>query len=101
MLQGALVDMFPKDSGAVVLLGDLDTLAASEIFEILEILETRSVPVLAVAGDWRNSGVDVYDIVMRFAEERYAKMRHRKFSAGMYVVIMGEPLEDLPSGDDN
>jgi len=96
MLQRTLENMFPDDSSANLLIGDLDEMPAGEVFEALE---TSLGPVLGVAGDWRRSPVDVYDIVIRFAEERYAKMRHQKFPAGMYVVVMGEPLEDFPIDD--
>lgn len=48
-----------------------------------------------VIGDWRlNKEVDVYDVVLRFAESNFSRIRQAKFKTGSFAVIMANPLTD-------
>lgn len=92
MAEATLADMFGEGCGATVLHGDLDGIGADDAFEALE---AALAPVMVVSGDWRDSpGVDVYDLVTRFAEEHFSKVRHKKFPTGMYVAVMGDLLQE-------
>lgn len=60
--------------------------------EFFEHLEAHAGSSCVIAGDWRGYGFDIYDAAMRFAEDRYGRMRHEKFGNGMYVIVMSMPF---------
>jgi hypothetical protein len=68
-----------------------DGLSSEEVFDILL---ASTDDVIVVHGDWRTSKIDVYDVVLAFAEANFERIRHHKDSFGIYIVVMAEPLED-------
>lgn len=71
-------------------------LTATEIWFKLELFEA---PRLVVGGLWRdNPDIDVYDVVLRYAESNFSRIRQEKFEsgplAGCFAVIMADPLSD-------
>lgn len=58
----------------------------------MEFLLDRTSPIIIVAGDWRNNKNDIYDVVIRFAEDHFGRIRHKKYPVGTYVVVMSERL---------
>lgn len=60
--------------------------------DICAILDDQLAESIVIVGDWRGSKFDVYDVVLRFVEERYGRMRHMKFHAGTYVVVVSKKL---------
>ena len=78
----------------VILEGTCDGLSAEDIGKTLADSPAES---LFVFGDWRKGapvGVDTYDEILRYAEDHYSRLRHRKFNDGGYVVIMAKPLKE-------
>jgi hypothetical protein len=59
---------------------------------IMELLLDKASPVMVVAGDWRDNKDDVYDVVVRFAEDHFRRIRHKKYPIGTYVVIMSDQI---------
>lgn len=84
-----VVDMGLDQSGVCWISRECDSLQADPI---LDLLSSRKAEAMVVIGDWRGSKVDVYDQVLRFAEDNFGRLRHQKMSAGMYIVVMAKPL---------
>ena len=58
----------------------------------MEFLLDRASPIMVVAGDWRDNKNDIYDVVIRFAEDHFGRIRHKKYPVGTYVVVMSDRL---------
>jgi hypothetical protein len=85
-----------KDTAAAMGLDD-GTLAWQEhndgpLEVVYAALDGCQAPSMVVVGDWRKCQFDIYDAVLRFGEDKYGRLRHKKFHAGTYLVIMSKKL---------
>jgi len=81
-------------SGYLVVVGSPDGLPADKVEACLSGV-VGGADSVAIAGDWSRgmaSGVDTYDMVLKFGEDRFRRMRHKKFDDGCYVVVLSQRL---------
>lgn len=80
------------ESAAVKLIGSLDGLKYEEIYPFLE---KSFAPLMLITGDWIESGkrgVDLYDQLLKFVQDKFYRARVRKDCRGWYIVVAAEPI---------
>lgn len=79
----------------------LERFDKADMEDVLGVLEQTTSGSIAVSGDWRDSPLDIYDVVVRYAEDNFSRIRSQKFAAGVYVVVMTGRLKESLSTDEN
>jgi len=62
-----------------------------DAYEIMKMLEDNAKNSMIVFGDHSVSKVDVFDLILKFAEDNFKTMRHDKDGLG-YFVVMTDPI---------
>lgn len=93
LISATLKQMNLTEDSCKKVLYDLDGLKVNDIYPFLE---AQFSPTMAIAGEWGNAtgrGVDVYDLSLKFVEDKFTRARVKKSYGGWYLLIATEPLK--------
>jgi hypothetical protein len=94
LISATLKQMNLSEDSCKKVLYDLDELKVNDIYPFLE---AQFSSTMAIAGEWGNAnsrGVDVYDLALKFVEDKFTRARVKKSYSGWYLLIATEPLKN-------
>lgn len=61
--------------------------------EINRLLELKKSETMIIHGNWTGpKNFDIFDFIIKFAEDNFKRIRHQKYDDGKYIVIMSNIL---------